>query len=52
LIIHPPFPFDFVVLDVDEDSKVRFVFGGPFITTGKALMSNKISSCFELMKKM
>ena len=30
------FPVDFVVLDVEEDSKVPLIFGRPFLATGNA----------------
>ncbi|XP_047170548.1 uncharacterized protein LOC124838881 [Vigna umbellata] len=32
------FPADFVVLDMEEDAKVPFIFGRPFLATGRALI--------------
>ena len=30
------FPADFVVLDIEEDSKMPLILGRPFLATGKA----------------
>ena len=32
------FPADFVVLDMEEDTKVPIILGRPFLATGKALI--------------